>query len=363
MAGGSGEKRLLIMAGGTGGHVYPALATAQCMRAAGYEVEWLGTRRGIEARLVPEAGIPLHFISITGLRGKRLLALLRAPFLLVLALYQATRVCWQCKPSCVLGMGGFASGPGGVSAWLLRIPLVIQEQNAIPGTTNRLLSHLATRVLEGFEGAFHSVDAQFSGNPVRREIAELPTPEERCRERSGPINVLVVGGSLGASVLNDTVPDALARLPEATRPGVRHQTGRAQVEETQARYRAGGVDAEVSAYIDDMAAAYAWADVVVCRAGALTVAELAAAGLASLMVPYPHAIDDHQTMNAQWLVDRGAATLLPQDEFNAESLAQRIQGWVQEPQQLFEMALRARACAKPAAAQTVAQCCMEVAND
>lgn len=356
-------KRLLIMAGGTGGHVYPALATAEVMRAAGYDVQWLGTRKGIEARLVPQAGIPLHFIRVTGLRGKRLAVLLQAPFLLTLALVQAIAVLLRIRPSCVLGMGGFASGPGGVGAWLMRIPLVIQEQNAIPGTTNRLLARVATRVLEGFEGAFGMTGARFTGNPVRRDIAALAPPRERRASRGeGALQVLVVGGSLGASALNEVVPAALAALPVALRPRVRHQTGTALFDETRQRYLAAGVDADVSAYIDDMAAAYAWADVVVCRAGALTVAELAAAGVASLLVPYPHAIDDHQTRNAQWLVARGGAMLLPQDRLSAEVLAQRLRDWAARPQQLEVMAQAARACGTPRAAEAVARNCMEVAS-
>lgn len=352
------------MAGGTGGHVYPALATAVCLRRAGYAVEWLGTRRGIESRLVPEAGIPLHFLSITGLRGKRLAVLIKAPVLLTLALFQATGVCLRLRPCCVLGMGGFASGPGGVSAWLLRRPLVIQEQNAIPGTTNRLLARVADRVLEGFQGAFQRRGAVYTGNPVREAIAALPTPEERRRTRgSGPLRVLVVGGSLGAAVLNETVPRALARLPAGQRPEVRHQTGPAKWEETEALYRELGVAADVSAYIEDMPAVYGWADLVICRAGALTVAELAAAGVAALLVPFPSAIDDHQTRNAQWLADRGAAVLLPQPRFDADALAQRLRDWIANPVELAAMARRARACAMPDAAAAVARNCMEIARD
>ena len=357
-----GGKNILIMAGGTGGHVYPALATAQCLQSAGYRVEWLGTRKGIESRLVPEAGIRLNCLTITGLRGKRLAVLLKAPVLLPLALIQALKVCLRFKPSCVLGMGGFASGPGGVSAWLLRIPLVIQEQNAVPGTTNRILSHLARVVLEGFEGAFGDTRAEYCGNPVRREITDIAPPEQRELGRRHPVRVLVVGGSLGAKALNEAMPAALALLPRERRPQVWHQTGPTQFDVTRALYQQHGLEAQIAPYIDDMSEAYQWADVVVCRAGALTVSELAAVGLASLLVPYPHAIDDHQTQNAQWLCQRGGATLLPQTQLNAESLARYLGMWVDEPIQLQQMAARARACARPQAAQQVAAKCMEVAG-
>lgn len=358
----SGGKNILIMAGGTGGHVYPALATAQCLRSAGYRVEWLGTRKGIESRLVPEAGIHLNCLSITGLRGKRLAVLLKAPVLLPLAVLQALKVCLRFKPNCVLGMGGFASGPGGVSAWLLRIPLVIQEQNAVPGTTNRILSRFARVVLEGFAGAFGSDRAEYSGNPIRREIADIAPPEQRELGRHHPLRVLVVGGSLGAKALNDAMPAALALLPLERRPQVWHQTGPTQYEATRALYQQQGIEALIAPYIDDMSEAYKWADVVVCRAGALTVSELAAVGLPSLLVPYPHAIDDHQTRNAQWLCQRGGATLLPQAQLNPESLAEYLGVWADEPTDLQEMAARARACARPQAAQQVAEKCMEVAG-
>jgi UDP-N-acetylglucosamine--N-acetylmuramyl-(pentapeptide) pyrophosphoryl-undecaprenol N-acetylglucosamine transferase len=355
-------KNILIMAGGTGGHVYPALATAQVLQASGYQVEWLGTRVGIEARLVPAAGIRLNCLSVTGLRGKRLRVLLKAPVLLPLAVFQALRVCMRFRPACVLGMGGFASGPGGISAWLLRIPLVIHEQNAVPGSTNRILSRFAQVVLEGFAGAFDAVEAQFCGNPVRRQIAELPPPEQRGLGEHKPLRILVLGGSLGAQALNQTLPAALALLPVSERPSVWHQSGAKHYEDTLTRYREAGVEALIAPYIDDMAAAYAWADAVVCRAGALTVAELAAAGLPSLLVPYPHAIDDHQSHNALWLSQRGGALLMPQGQLNAASLAQRLADWVAQPAALLTMARQARACARPQAAQQVAQHCMEVAH-
>jgi UDP-N-acetylglucosamine--N-acetylmuramyl-(pentapeptide) pyrophosphoryl-undecaprenol N-acetylglucosamine transferase len=356
------NKNILIMAGGTGGHVYPALATARCLQSAGYRVEWLGTGQGIESRLVPASGITLHCLTVTGLRGKRLSVLLKAPLLLPLALAQALKVCRRFRPGCVLGMGGFASGPGGVSAWLLGIPLLIHEQNAVPGTTNRILSHLARVVMEGFEGAFARPGVVFTGNPVRQEIVEIPAPDERDWGRRQKLRVLVVGGSLGAQVLNQVMPAALASMPEVSRPEVRHQTGPKQYDETAGLYRAQELSARVEPYIEDMAEAYSWADVVVCRAGALTVSELAAAGLPSLLVPYPHAIDDHQTRNAQWLASRGGAVLLPQQQFNAVSLAAQLSQWQARPEALLVMARRARECARPDAAQEVATRCMEAAN-
>ncbi len=356
------KKNILIMAGGTGGHVYPALATARCLQGEGYRVEWLGTEQGIESRLVPAAGITLHRLSVTGLRGKRLAVLLKAPLLLPLALGQAMKVCLRLRPGCVLGMGGFASGPGGLSAWLLGVPLLIQEQNAVPGTTNRILARLASVVMEGFEGAFGLPGVLYTGNPVRPEIANMPAPELRQRGRHKPLRVLVVGGSLGAQALNQAMPAALAAMPESLRPEVRHQTGPKQYAATAALYQANAVVASVEPYIEDMAEAYSWADVAVCRAGALTVSELAAAGLPSLLVPYPHAIDDHQTRNAEWLSKRGGAILLPQDALNTATLAQQLVDWQASREDLLAMAIRARECARPMATQEVAARCMEVAN-
>lgn len=356
------HKHILIMAGGTGGHVYPALATARCLQDAGYQVEWLGTERGIESRLVPDAGITLHCLTVTGLRGKRLWVLLKAPVLLPLALGQAMKVCRRFRPACVLGMGGFASGPGGVCAWLLGIPLLIQEQNAVPGTTNRILARLARVVMEGFQGAFGRPGVVFTGNPVRREIVDIPTPDQRGLGRHKKLRVLVVGGSLGAQALNQAVPAALVQMPETSRPQVRHQTGPGQYAETASRYRSSAVAARVEPYIEDMAEAYSWADVVICRAGALTVSELAAAGLPSLLVPYPHAIDDHQTRNAEWLASRGGAVLLPQQQLDAVSLARQLSAWQADPEQLLAMARCARDCARPQAAEDVAKHCVEVAS-
>lgn len=362
-------RRILIMAGGTGGHVFPALTVAHELIDAGCQVEWLGTQRGIESRLVPAAGIRLHCLSITGLRGKRLLVLVKAPFLLVTATVQALWVCLRLRPHCVLGMGGFASGPGGLAAWLLRRPLVIQEQNAVPGTTNRILSRLARVVLEGFKGAFGSPRARFSGNPVRPEIVAVAPPQQRLAGRQGeiregaPLRLLVIGGSLGALVLNQVAPQAIALLASGDRPEVWHQTGDAHLDATLEGYRSAQVEGRVEPFIEDMASAYAWADLVLCRAGALTVSELAAAGVASVLVPYPHAIDDHQAANARWLEKQGAALLLPQPQLDARGVAELLARWRQQPDALYDMALRARASAPENAARVVANHCRELAHE
>lgn len=355
-------RTVLIMAGGTGGHVFPALATAEEMVRRGLRVQWLGTARGIEADLVPRAGIPLHYVHVSGLRGKGWQAQLKAPFQLARALWESLWLLKKLKPECVLGMGGFVSGPGGLAAWLLRTPLVIHEQNAVAGTTNRLLGVVAGRVLAGYPNVFDGVETRVIGNPVRRSIASLPTPEERWAQRTGPMRLLVLGGSLGARPINEAVPAAIAAMPAALRPVIRHQTGRVHVGEVAARYQSLGIEAQVEAFIDDMAAAYAWADLVLCRAGALTIAELAAAGVGAILVPLPHAIDDHQTANARWLTDRRAGVLLPQHEMTPESLAQQLGELAAQPQELLAWARAARALAKPDAAEQVVANCLEVAH-
>lgn len=355
-------RTILIMAGGTGGHVFPALAAAEEMVRRGLRVQWLGTARGIEADLVPRAGIPLHYVHVSGVRGKGLKAKLAAPFQIARALWQSLRLLQKLKPECVLGMGGFVSGPGGIAAWLLRQPLVIHEQNAVAGTTNRLLSVFAGRVLAGYPNAFDGVDSRVIGNPVRKSIAQLPAPELRWAQRTGPMRLLVLGGSLGAKPINDVIPEAIAAMPAALRPEIRHQTGRLHAGDVATQYQELGIHAQVEAFIDDMAAAYGWADLVLCRAGALTIAELAAAGVGAILVPLPHAIDDHQTANARWLTERRAGVLLPQDEMTPESLAQQLSGLAAQPQELLAWARAARALAKPDAAAQVVQSCLEVAH-
>lgn len=350
-------RSILIMAGGTGGHIMPGLAVADILRAEGWQVTWLGAPNGMEAELVPKHGYEVAWVNFSGLRGKGLARKLALPFNLLRALGQSAAAIFRHRPDVVLGLGGYITFPGGVMAALLRRPLVIHEQNSIAGLSNRVLAKLAQRVLSGFPDVLQ--DAQWSGNPVRTAIAALPAPEARYSARSGKLSVLVVGGSLGARALNEALPQALALLPEEARPRVLHQAGRQNDETVRALYRQAGVEAEVRAFLDDMAQSYADADVVICRAGALTVAELAAAGVASVLVPFPHAVDDHQTHNARFLSERGAAVLLPQAELDAERLATLLQGMTRES--LQRMAEQARAVAKTDAAQRVAQVCRELA--
>jgi len=354
------KRKVLIMAGGTGGHVFPALATADKLKQQGVEVEWLGSLKGIENDLVPAAGIPLHRISVTGLRGKGRLSLLLAPFRIARAVGQALAVLHRTRPDAVLGMGGFASGPGGLAAWLTRVPVVVHEQNAVPGLTNRLLARLAKRVLCAFPQAFAGRrQAEAVGNPVRGPILDLAAPAERMTGRDGPIRLLVVGGSLGALAINRILPTALAKLPPEQQPQVWHQTGRQHLEVTQAAYAEAGVEASVVPFIDRMDRAYEWADLVLCRAGALTVSEIEIAGLAAVFVPFPHAVDDHQTANARHLEQLGAARLVQQSELDADSLAALLVE-LGDREQLLSMAQRAREQARPDAGDKVAQVCLEV---
>lgn len=351
-------RRVLIMAGGTGGHVIPALSLARGLAAEGVEVEWLGSPRGIENRLVPEAGIPLHRIAVAGLRGNGAVGWLLAPLNLTRAVWQAWRIIRAYDPRLVVGLGGFASGPGGLAAWLSGRPLVIHEQNAVAGLTNRALARLARRVYAAFPQAFPG-RGEVIGNPVRPEIAGLGERPRRAGDMAGrPLRLLVVGGSLGARALNDTLPGALAALPEGHRPEVRHQAGRDKDTATREAYRGQGVTAEVTAFIDDMAGAYDWADLVVCRAGALTVAELAAAAKPALFVPFPYAVDDHQTANARALVEGGAARLVPEQEMSAASLAEELTTLL-DPDTLATMAAQARACAHLDAVERLVAGCME----
>jgi UDP-N-acetylglucosamine--N-acetylmuramyl-(pentapeptide) pyrophosphoryl-undecaprenol N-acetylglucosamine transferase len=354
----------LVMAGGTGGHVFPALATARVLQRRGYDIVWLGTQRGIESRLVPAAGIPVEWLSVSGLRGKGLVTLLVAPVRLAVALLQALRAVRKHRPSVVLGAGGFASGPGGVAAWLLRRPLVVHEQNAVAGMTNRVLARLADRVLEGFPGSFgRGVRADHVGNPVRPEIAAVAPPERRYPAREGRTRLLVFGGSQGAARLNAVVPAALAELPAALRPEVIHQTGRNGYDETVAAYQSRGIEADVRPFIDDMAGAYGWADFAVCRSGALTVAELAAAGVPAVLVPFPAAVDDHQTRNAEHVVRAGAAVLLPERELTPVSLAATLRELLEAGRpRLAKMAVAARGTAITDADERLADACVAAAG-
>lgn len=349
------KQPVMIMAGGTGGHVYPGLAVAEELRMRGIPVVWMGTRKGIEGRLVPEAGIDVDWLGVSGLRGKGMLSLILAPINLVTACMQALHILMKRKPCAVLGMGGFVSGPGGFMTWLLRKPLLIHEQNAIPGLTNRILAKLARTVMQAFPGSFKT-DAIHVGNPVRRVIASLPSPEQRMKARTGPLRLLVFGGSLGASRLNEVVPQALAKLPEEFRPEVIHQSGPKNLEQARVNYSNLKIQAKVEPYIDDMAASYAWADLVICRAGAMTIAELAAAGVASVLVPYPFAVDDHQTANARYLSDQEAAVLLPQNKLDVDSLVNVLSSITRD--KALIMANKARQLGMPEATRLVAEQCL-----
>lgn len=354
----------MVMAGGTGGHVFPALAVARRLRELGAEVFWLGTRKGLEARLVPERGIAMEWIPVAGLRGGGARGWLRAPLQLSPALLQAFRVIRRRRPAVALGMGGFATGPGGLMARLLGVPLVVHEQNRVPGLTNQWLARMATRVFEAFPGSFPSRrNARACGNPVRREIAALAPPAERFAGRCGALRLLVLGGSLGAKVLNETVPAALALLEPGIRPRVRHQAGSRTLEEAMTAYREAGVAVlQLTPFIESMAEAYGWADLVIARAGALTLSELAAAGVGALLVPYPHAVDDHQTKNAAWLAEAGAAVLLPQPQLNPQRLAVLLRPFAEQRGKALALAEAARSRAMTGAAEIVARACLEVAK-
>lgn len=356
------KNNVMIMAGGTGGHVIPALSVAKQLKLKGYNVHWLGSVKGIENDLVPDAGYTLHRISVTGLRGSGLLKTLLAPLQILRALWQTFNVYRQVKPVMALGMGGFASGPGGVMAYLLRVPLVIHEQNAIPGMTNSILSSMATFLLQAFEGTFApKKNAKSVGNPVRQTIVSLPEPEPRLAAHNNGLNVLVVGGSLGAVAINNVVIDVMSK--GASNINVWHQTGKRNYEAVKSGYQAAGVTrVKVSDFIADMATAYEWADVVVCRSGALTVSEMMAAGVASILVPFPFAVDDHQTANGQFLVSAGAAKLKPQAELNAENLLEELNHLQNNRELLLEMSKAARSLAKPDSAKVVAKYCIEAIN-
>ena len=355
---------VVIMAGGTGGHVYPALALARALRARDCAIVWLGTRQGIEARLVPAEGLPVEWISIGGLRGKGIATLLAAPFRLARALYESLRAMRRHRPIAVVGLGGFVTGPGGLAAWLTRRPLIVHEQNAIAGFTNRVLARFAREVLAAFPGAFDaSQPVRVIGNPVRAEFFSLAEPAARAAGRGAVLRLLVVGGSQGANRLNAVVPFAVARLAGSARFEIRHQAGPRWIDAARKSYADAGVSATVLPFIDDIAEAYAWADLVVCRAGALTVSELAAAGVASILVPFPAAVDDHQTANARWLVREGAALLVPDRELSAERLARELPELARGGRErLLAMAARARALARPRATEDLADACLAVAR-
>lgn len=339
-------KRLLVMAGGTGGHVFPAIAVARVLQAQGWQVEWLGTKDRMEADLVPKHGIPIHFIEISGLRGKGIKALIQAPFKIVKAILQAKKIIKKYQPDAVLGMGGYVSGPGGVAAKLCGVPVILHEQNAVAGLTNKWLAKIATRVLQAFPTAF--ADAEVVGNPVRADMFQLPSPQQRFLQREGKLRVLVVGGSQGARVLNLLMPEVAKKVGD--RITIRHQVGQGGSEKIRALYPS-NAEVTVTDFIDDMAGAYAWADVVICRSGALTVCEIAAAGVPAIFVPFQHK-DRQQYLNARYLADEGAAEIIEQVDLTADKVVVFLQQW--ERQTLLAMAEKAQTKATPQAAQQVA---------
>jgi UDP-N-acetylglucosamine--N-acetylmuramyl-(pentapeptide) pyrophosphoryl-undecaprenol N-acetylglucosamine transferase len=348
-------KRIVIMAGGTGGHVFPALAVAQWLIENGWQVSWLGTHKGLESKVVLENGIEIDWLSVTGVRGKGLLSKVTSGFKLIQACGQAFAILRRRKPNVVLGMGGFVAGPGGLMAKMLRIPLVIHEQNRIAGTTNRLLGKIANQVLEAFPNSFKKeFNAKCTGNPLRKQFQNLPVTKVKLEQHG--LRVLIIGGSQGAQVLNEVIPDALVNVKALE---VRHQTGTAMQELVAKRYQELGVKAEATAFIQDMVSAYQWADIIICRAGAMTISEVAAMGLPAILIPLPNAIDDHQMANACYLSDAGAGFILPQKDLNTKNLIELI---TKAQQQLEAMTKAAKQCARMDATAVVAQFCISEAN-
>jgi UDP-N-acetylglucosamine--N-acetylmuramyl-(pentapeptide) pyrophosphoryl-undecaprenol N-acetylglucosamine transferase len=351
---------VLIMAGGTGGHIFPGLAVAEVLRQQNVPVRWLGAKGGMETRTVPEAGIDLDQVAISGLRGKGMMRWIRMPLMLLGAVWQARRLLDINRPGCAVSFGGYAAAPGGIAAWTKGIPVLVHEQNRIPGLTNRLLTRFARKILQGFPGTFpQELSPIDSGNPVRREVAALADPTTRLAGRTGPVRVLVTGGSQGAQVLNLVVPEALKTLSTSIDIDVRHQAGAKRFDEARDAYAAADIDADIQPFISDMAQAYAWADLVICRSGALTVAELAAAGVASVLVPFAYAVDDHQTRNAEYLSSANAAIILPQGSFAPQVLATALKPLLSDRVELLAMAVAARKLALPDAAEKVVEACSE----
>ena len=349
-------KTALVMAGGTGGHIFPGLAVAEALREQGWQVHWLGAPNSMEHNLVPTRGFPFEAVAFGGVRGKGIQTLALLPLRLLRAFWQSLQVVRRVKPDVVLGLGGYITFPGGMMASLWGKPLVLHEQNSVPGLANRVLAQLADRVFTAFPGVFKT--GHWVGNPLRREFLAQAQPAERFAGRTGPLRLLVVGGSLGAQALNDTVPQALSLMKAASRPIVVHQSGAKQIDALRANYQAAGVEAELTPFIDDTASAYAQADVVICRAGASTVTELAAIGAAAMLVPFPFAVDDHQTTNARFLVDAGGAWLLPQAEMTPQALAQRLESL--DRAQLLQVAEKAHAQKKTTATREVVMACEEL---
>lgn len=353
------HKNLLVMAGGTGGHVFPGLAVADKLKQQGWQVRWLGTADRMEAQLVPEHGYEIDFIDIAGVRGNGLKRLLLAPFKIIKSILQARAVLKKNNIKLVLGMGGFASGPGGIAAWSMGIPVILHEQNAAAGLTNRILSRFSKKVLMGFPNAFQSHKAELVGNPVRENLIKLP--EKTISESSAPLKALVVGGSLGAKVLNDLLPNVLANFSDS-QISIIHQTGKQHYQSVVNAYQENKVSADVRAFISDMDEVYKWADVIICRAGALTVSEIAVVGLPAIFIPLPHAVDDHQTKNTQQLVDLQAALLIPQKELNKQLLSDYLQKFSQNRELLKNMSENCKKAAIVDATQRVAHICQELVS-
>ena len=352
-------KHVLIMAGGTGGHIFPGLALANELRERGHRVSWLGTQAGMEAEIVPKANIAIHYIPVKGIRGKNIATLFMAPWNILSSIKAAMSVIKKLQPNVVVGLGGFVAGPGGVAAKLKGLPLVIHEQNAVAGTTNRMLARIATKVLSAFPCKLQK--SRCIGNPVRQEIEAIVEPSQRMQAWGEKTHLLVLGGSRGALAINEIVPEALALMSRHAQVDVWHQAGAGKSDAADALYKQHGVAARVQAFVDDMAEAFAWADIVVCRAGALTVSELAAVGLGSILIPFPYAIDDHQTANAKYLADEGAALLFQQSELTAKGLSEVLGKVLFDRDTLLSMALKAKALARPQAAKVFADVCEEVA--
>jgi len=358
------NKTIVIMAGGTGGHVYPAIAVADLLKNNGFNIIWLGNKNSFEAEVVPKAGFNIEYITISGFRGKKITSLLSMPFKLMKSVYQAMKILRRYKPVSVLGMGGYVSGPGAVACKLLNIPLIIHEQNSIPGFTNRILSRIATVVLVAFPNAFsNKINTVYTGNPVRDSISSLPEPNIRFANRSGNIKLLILGGSLGAKYLNENIPLSISLLSDGQEFDIWHQAGKGKLQDTITLYKQNDIKAKVVEFIVNMDDAYLWADIVVCRAGAMTVSELSNAGLASILIPFPYAVDDHQTHNADFLVSANAAIMAQQSEMSVSYLSQLLSDIIIKGRSyLLTMANNAYALAKPDATTRVAQICIEAAN-
>lgn len=347
----------LIMAGGTGGHIFPAMAVAKALREQGAEIHWLGTATGMEYGLVPAEDIPLHLVSIKGFRGKRLLAKCLMPFLLLSAIWQALLILWKIKPQVVVGFGGYVAAPGGIAARLLGKKLIIHEQNSVAGSTNKLLAKIASKTLEAFPGSLH--EAQWVGNPIRAEVRQLFSQAAPVTPRPQK-NLLIMGGSLGAEAINTILPEVIDGLPDTARPAIWHQTGKNKCEKVTGTYRLLNIDARVEEFIQQVEAAYAWADIIICRAGALTVSEVAISGVPGIFIPYPHAIDNHQSTNAQWLVQNEAALMLEQSELTAENLRAVLEKLLTDDALLTSMSEKLKTLAMPDATETVVTICQQL---